>query len=77
MDIRELFATNLRRIRHERDISQEELADLADVDRAHVSKIERELVFVGIEIVGKFAKVLGVEPMEFFRPPEKKARAKK
>ena len=41
MDLRQLFATNLRRIRHHRGISQEELAHLAAIDRAHVSKVER------------------------------------
>ena len=26
----------------------------AEIDRAHVSKIEREMTYVGIEIIGKF-----------------------
>ena len=36
MDLRQLFATNLRRIRHEREISQEGLAHEAGVDRAYL-----------------------------------------
>ena len=58
MDLRHRFATNLRRIRHERSVSQEQLAHDAGVDRAHVSKIERGITFVGLEIIGKFAEVL-------------------
>lgn len=74
MDLRQLFATNLRRIRHEKGISQEALAHEAGIDRAHVSKIEREMTYVGIEIIGKFVDVLEVEPAEFFRLPTKRSR---
>lgn len=74
MDLRQLFAANLRRIRHEKGFSQEALAHEAGIDRAHVSKIEREMTYVGIEIIGKFVDVLGVEPAEFFRLPAKRSR---
>ncbi len=77
MDLRHVLATNLRRIRHEKGISQEQLAYDADVDRAHVSKIERGVTQVGIEIIGKFVDVLRVEPAEFFRLPPKRTRKKK
>lgn len=76
MDLRHILATNLRRIRHEKGISQEQLAYEADVDRAHVSKIERGLTQVGIEIIGKFVDVLSVEPAEFFQLPPKRVRKK-
>ena len=74
MDLRHRFATNLRRVRHEKGISQEDLAHHAGVDRAHVSKIERAVTYVGLEIIGKFAEVLEVDPAEFFKGPVKKAR---
>jgi transcriptional regulator with XRE-family HTH domain len=60
MDLRHRFATNLRRIRHDRGISQEHLAYEAGVDRAYVSRIERAVTYVGLEIIGKFAEVLKV-----------------
>ncbi|WP_316186544.1 MULTISPECIES: helix-turn-helix transcriptional regulator [unclassified Bradyrhizobium] len=66
MDLRQRFATNLRRIRHDRGISQEDLAYEAGVDRAYVSRIERAVTYVGLEIIGKFAEVLNVDPVEFF-----------
>ncbi|MBS4005914.1 MAG: helix-turn-helix transcriptional regulator [Afipia sp.] len=72
MDIRQLFAANLRRIRDEKKLSQEKLAYEAEVDRAHVSKIERRVTYVGLEIVEKFSKVLRVEPAEFFQPIQRK-----
>lgn len=74
MDLRHRFATNLRRVRHEKGISQEALAYEAGVDRAHVSKIERAVTYVGLEIIGKFAKVLDVDPAEFFKPTTRKGR---
>jgi transcriptional regulator with XRE-family HTH domain len=71
MDLRHRFATNLRRIRHNRRISQEDLAYEAGVDRAYVSRIERAVTYVGLEIIGKFAEVLKVDPAEFFMAPSR------
>jgi transcriptional regulator with XRE-family HTH domain len=77
MDLRQLFATNLRRIRHERKISQEGLAHDAGVDRAYLSRVERGVTHVGLEIIGKLAEVLGVDPAEFFRKPTRPGTRKK
>jgi transcriptional regulator with XRE-family HTH domain len=76
MDLRHRFATNLRRIRHDRGISQEDLAYEAGVDRAYVSRIERAITYVGLEIIGKFAEVLRVDPAEFFEIPARTSRKK-
>ncbi|AWO87815.1 MULTISPECIES: helix-turn-helix domain-containing protein [Bradyrhizobium] len=69
MDLRHVFATNLRRIRHDRKLSQERLANDAGVDRAYLSRVERAVTYVGLEIVEKLAKILEVDPVEFFRKP--------
>ena len=74
MDLRHRFATNLRRIRHNRGMSQEDLAYEAGVDRAYVSRIERAVTYVGLEIIGKFADVLKVDPVEFFTAPSRTQR---
>ena len=71
MDLRQIFATNLRRIRHRQNVSQEQLAHEAGIDRAYVSRVERGVTYVGLEIIGKLAAVLGVEPTEFFQKPPK------
>ena len=76
MDLREIFAINLRRIRHEKGLSQEELADLAGVNRTYISKIETAVTFVGLEIVGKLADVLEEEPAELLRPLPKRGKRK-
>jgi transcriptional regulator with XRE-family HTH domain len=72
MDLRHLFATNLRRLRHARKLSQEQLAHDAGVDRVYVSRIERAVTYVGLEIIGKLATILGAEPAEW-RSPRRKA----
>jgi transcriptional regulator with XRE-family HTH domain len=77
MDLRQLFATNLRRIRHERKLSQEGLANDAGVDRAYLSRVERGVTCVGLEIIGRLADVLEVDPAEFFRKPPRSGGRKK
>lgn len=74
MDLRQLFATNLRRIRHQQGLSQEQLAHDAEIDRAYVSRVERGVTYVGLEIIGKLVDVLGVDPAEFFAPLSKRTR---
>jgi transcriptional regulator with XRE-family HTH domain len=77
MDLRQRFATNLRRIRNDRGVSQEGLANEAGVDRAYLSRVERAVTYVGLEIVGKLADVLEVDPVEFFRRPGRAASRRK
>lgn len=77
MDLRQLFALNLRRIRHEKKVSQETLAYDCEIDRAHLSKVERSLTYVGLEIIEKLANVLDVDPAEFFRAPQNRRAGRK
>jgi transcriptional regulator with XRE-family HTH domain len=41
MDLREVFATNLRRLRHEKGLSQDDLAYGAEVSRSYLSQLEK------------------------------------
>jgi transcriptional regulator with XRE-family HTH domain len=72
MDLRQVFAANLRRLRHAKSMSQEDLAHEADVNRTYMSKIEKGGTWVGLEIIGKLAVVLDVEPAELLRLPQRK-----
>jgi transcriptional regulator with XRE-family HTH domain len=74
MDLRQIFALNLRRLRHERGFSQEALAYEAGINRSHMSAIERGEPWVGLEIIDKLARVLEVDVVEFFRPPTPKKK---
>ncbi len=75
MDLRQPFAANLRRIRRAQGISQEQLAHDAGIDRAYYSRVERAVTYVGLEIIGKLADTLGVDPAEFFESTGRKPRA--
>jgi transcriptional regulator with XRE-family HTH domain len=77
MDLRQLFATNLRRLRHERKVSQEQLAHDAGVDRAYLSRVERAVTYVGLEIIERLASILEVDPAEFFRRPTRSGSRRK
>ncbi len=74
MDLRQTFATNLRRLRHAAGLSQEELADLADINRTYISKLETGATFVGLEIIGKLADVLRAEPSDMLVRPRGERR---
>lgn len=67
MEIRERFATNLRRSRQATGLSQEELAHLADIDRTYVSSLERAVYSPTIEVLDKLARALGVQPEDLIK----------
>ena len=67
MSLRETVAKNLRRIRQAQGLSQEELADRADVNRNYVGMLEREQHAATIDMLEKLAGVLDTDPAEFFR----------
>lgn len=66
MKLREVVAKNLRRLRHAKGLSQEELADRADINRNYVGMLEREEHAATVDMLEKLAGVLEVEPVEFF-----------
>jgi transcriptional regulator with XRE-family HTH domain len=72
MDLRQIFAANLRRLRHARGLSQEALAYEADVNRTYMSKLEKGGSYPGLEIIGKLAAVLEVEPAELLKLPARR-----
>ena len=61
-DIQKLFARNLRLARRRVGLSQEALADLADVDRTYVSGIERGVRNPTITVVARLATALRTTP---------------
>jgi transcriptional regulator with XRE-family HTH domain len=74
MDLREVFATNLRRRRHDKNLSQDDLAYEAEISRSYLSQLEKGAFYASLKVVGKLAKVLDVEPAELLRYPDKKTK---
>ncbi len=71
MDIREIFAKNLRLARQAKGLSQEELAHRADIDRTYISSLERCVYSPSIEVLDRLAQALGVEPADLIKSQEK------
>lgn len=68
MLLRGLLANNLKRLRRERGLSQEALADLVGIDRTYVSALERKVYAATIDVVERLAKALSVQPIELLTP---------
>jgi transcriptional regulator with XRE-family HTH domain len=73
MDLREVFAANLRRLRNAKGLSQDDLAYEADISRSYLSKLERGVFYASLKIVGKIAGTLKIEPAELLQLPPRRA----
>ena len=63
---------NLRRKRHDRDMTQEELAERAGLSARYVGAIERGDVSASVTVLGQIAEALGVEPGDLLRRSSRK-----
>lgn len=61
---RQILAANMRARRAEIGISQEKLAELADMHRTYISTVERSQRNVGIDGIERIAKALKVTMSE-------------
>ena len=67
MRLRERIADNLKRLRTARGISQEDLADLAGINRNYVGMIERCESAASADMLEKLADALEIDGEEFLR----------
>lgn len=67
MDPLEEFSRNLRRLRNERGLTQERLAELSGLHLTDVGRIERAERDPGVRTVARLASGLGVPIVELFR----------
>lgn len=77
MDIRKLVGWNLRDLRVRAGLPQDVLAADAEMDRAHVSRIERGIENPTVVILDRLARVLRIPVTRFFRSPRPAARPPK
>ncbi|UWU75914.1 helix-turn-helix transcriptional regulator [Bradyrhizobium huanghuaihaiense] len=73
MRARALVAYNVRRIRVQRGIPQEQLAYDAGIDRSYMSGLERQQANPTIDLLDRLAETLGVAVSELFVRPSKGA----
>ncbi|OJU50163.1 MAG: transcriptional regulator [Mesorhizobium sp. 61-13] len=69
MDLKEVMAINLRRIRHDKDMTQEELADRAGLSARYIGAIERANKSASVTVLGRIAEALGVEAAALIKRP--------
>jgi len=67
MSIQSQFGKNIRRLRHGRKLSQEELADLAGVHVTYLGRIERGGQNISLSNIEKLARALRVKPAVLFK----------
>ena len=67
MDLRDVFATNLRRLRHAKGLSQDDLAYEAEISRSYLAQLEKGSYYASLKIIGRLAEALGAEPVEFLK----------
>ncbi|WP_145609835.1 helix-turn-helix domain-containing protein [Nitrospirillum amazonense] len=66
MDLMETVSRNLRRLRHEKGLSQEELAGRAEISARYLGDLERGQYSCTVTVLGQLANGLGVHPADFF-----------
>jgi len=66
MDIRKRIGWNLRRLRSERDITQENFATDSGFDRGYISGVERGVRNPSVVVVARIADALSVDVSELF-----------
>lgn len=69
MRVREVLALNLKALRQIQNLSQEDLAELAGIDRTYVSSLERSQYSATIDVLERLAMALGVKPAELLTEP--------
>jgi transcriptional regulator with XRE-family HTH domain len=70
MEPLDAFADNMRRIRHERGLTQERLAELADLHLTDIARIETRRRDPGVRVLAKIAHGLGVPAGELLQGVE-------
>jgi transcriptional regulator with XRE-family HTH domain len=64
MTLRRILARNLKRLRQERGLTQEELADLAGLNRNYIGMIERQENAATVDTLEALAKALQIAPVQ-------------
>jgi len=62
MDLKDIVASNVRRTRHAKGMTQEELADRVGLSSRYIGSVERAVASPTVTVLGKIAKALEVEP---------------
>jgi transcriptional regulator with XRE-family HTH domain len=73
MELKDALAMNLRLLRQDKGITQEDLADYTGLSSRYVGSIERARVSVSITVLEKLARALKVDPCDLISTRNMKA----
>ena len=65
---RQRISVNLKRLRKQRGLSQEKMAELADFHRTYVSQLERCVTNISIDGLERLSGALEVDIVELLKP---------
>ena len=67
-DIKEIFAANLKENRRKKGLTQEKLAETADISLRYIAMLELGKSFPSGEMLEKLAKALDIQAFQLFYP---------
>jgi transcriptional regulator with XRE-family HTH domain len=70
-DLQHIVGRNIRRLRRERGLSQEELADEIGVHRTFMGGVERGERNLTLQTLERLAQRLGVDPVSLLKEPDR------
>lgn len=74
MDLQDTFISNMRRIRREKKITQEKLAELCETDTSYIGQIETKKRCPSFAFIEKIADSLEISADTLFKPEEKRSK---
>lgn len=74
MDIRKRLGLNIKRLREQKELSQEQFGFESGIHRTYISDVERGARNPSVTQVEKFAKALGVTPGHLLDASPKEGR---
>jgi transcriptional regulator with XRE-family HTH domain len=74
MRLRDVLAVNLRKYRHAKSLSQEELAHRADLDRTYISSLERGIYAASVDVLERLAKELSISAADLLQLPKSRRK---
>ena len=70
MNVKKIFGQNLKFYRKQKNLTQEEFAELVGIGVVHAGNLERGEKFISAELLGEISKKLEVSPSSLFYSTE-------
>jgi transcriptional regulator with XRE-family HTH domain len=72
MDLKRAMASNVRRERYDRGMTQEDLAHRAGLSARYLGSIERGTVSASVTVLGRLAQALRIDPCDLIRRAQRR-----